>query len=75
MENQELTVQQELKELARILTDLDIEAVKFDEGNGAAGRRIRSYLADLRKNMQDLRFRIQEQKNKRRALKKAESQK
>jgi len=75
MENQELPVQQELKELARILTDLDIEAVKFDEGNGAAGRRIRSYLADLRKNMQDLRFRIQEQKNKRRALKKAESQK
>jgi hypothetical protein len=66
-EEQPLKVQDELKEMARVLTDLDIEAVKFDEGNGAAGRRLRAYLATLRSQMQSLRFRIQKQKNQRKA--------
>ncbi len=74
MEEQEFKVQDELKVLAQTLTDLQVEAVKFDEGNGAAGKRIRSCLADLRTTMQSLRFKIQEQKNQRRALKKAQLQ-
>lgn len=74
-EQQVLKVQDELKELARFLTDLDIEAVKFDEGNGAAGKRIRAYLANLRSQMQSLRFRIQEEKNQRKAQRKTQAQK
>jgi hypothetical protein len=74
MEDQPLKVQEELTLLTQALTSLQIEAVKCDEGNGAAGRRLRSWLDDLRKNMQALRFKIQEQKNQRRALKKAQSQ-
>lgn len=66
-EEQPLKVQDELKEMARVLTDLDIEAVKFDEGNGAAGKRLRAHLATLRSQMQSLRFRIQKQKNQRKA--------
>lgn len=73
-EQQVLKVQDELKELARVLTDLDIEAVKFDEGNGAAGKRIRAYLATLRNQMQSLRFKIQEEKNQRKAQRKTQAQ-
>jgi hypothetical protein len=69
-----LNVQQELTLLTETLTSLQIEAAKFDEGNGAAGRRLRLHLANLRNNMQALRFLIQEQKNQRRAIKKAQSQ-
>lgn len=68
-----LNVQQELTLLTETLTSLQIDAVKFDEGNGAAGRRLRSHLADLRKNMQALRFKIQEVKNQRKTQKKTQT--
>jgi hypothetical protein len=68
-----LKVKDELTLLTQALTSLQIEAVKFDEGNGAAGRRIRLHLSDLRKNMQALRFKIQEQKNQRKQQKKTQT--
>jgi regulator of replication initiation timing len=70
---EELKAQEELKSLLDALTALQSDAIKFDEGNGAAGKRIRLELANLRQRMQSLRFEIQTKKNQRRQQKKTAS--
>jgi len=72
MQEQEFKLQDELTQLSQTLAALQIDAQKFDDGNGAAGRRARSYLASLRTSMQSLRFKIQEVKNQRIAQKKTQ---
>lgn len=52
---------------------MKLDAVKFDQGNGAAGRRIRSYLSSLRQDVQKLRFDIQNEKNQRKQQKKTQT--
>jgi hypothetical protein len=69
MEEQLFSVQSELTQLLEKLALLQVDSTKFDEGNGAAGKRIRLSLAKLRQDMQSLRFKIQEVKNQRKAEK------
>jgi hypothetical protein len=73
MQEQEFKLQNELTLLSQTLTALQIDAQKFDEGNGAAGKRARKHLASLRANMQSLRFKIQEVKNQRKEQKKTQT--
>jgi len=73
MQEQEFKLENELSLLSQTLIAMQIDAEKFDEGNGAAGKRARKYLASLRASMQALRFKIQEVKNQRKEQKKTQT--
>ena len=73
MQEQEFKLQHELSLLSQTLIAMQIDAEKFDAGNGAAGKRARSHLASLRASMQSLRFKIQEVKNQRKEQKKTQT--
>lgn len=73
MEEQDFKLKEKLDLVIQFVTDMKLDAVKFDQGNGAAGRRIRSYLSSLRQDVQKLRFDIQNEKNQRKQQKKTQT--
>jgi len=57
----------QLKEILTLLTEAHSDAEKFDSGNDAAGKRLRSIAQLTKKKLQQLRLDIQTERNSRKS--------
>lgn len=58
-------IQQKLDQIVSALQDVSADAEKFDEGNAAAGRRVRKAAQDARNALFELRKQVSEVANSR----------
>ena len=60
-----MSYKQEFENIISILNSTLVDADKFDQGNDAAGKRLRATCQEVKNNLQNLRLQIQETRNSR----------